>query len=91
MAEQESEFEQNLRRIGRRLRAGLAKQHPVTEERLAPVRQVARQQWERKQQRLKNQPGGKAAKQTPPAPSKDAARSPNRKQPDQDQDHGHSH
>jgi hypothetical protein len=55
MAEHESEFEQDLRRVRQRLRAGLARRHPVTEKRLEAVREVVRRQWELKQQRAQEE------------------------------------
>jgi hypothetical protein len=83
MAEHESEFEQNLRQVGQRLRAGLAKLYPVTEKRLKTVRETARRQWELKQQRQKDKSTGHSADQSNKTSGK--------QQNDQDKDYGHSH
>lgn len=84
MPEHESEFEKNLREVGRRLRAGLARRHPVTEQRLAAVREVVRRQWELKQQRAQDEA------RKPPL-SRGKPRGPSEQDNSKNKNHGHEH
>jgi len=98
MAEEETPFERGLRRLGERLRIGLAKRHPVSEERLKAVRALVRKQWEQEQKQreggIKDQGPHKAdkdqQKQTKSSQSKGQTKSaPKNKSHDKGWSHGY--
>jgi hypothetical protein len=68
MPNQKTDAETALQKLGQRIRAGWAKQHPVPDQSLETVRTTVRQEWEQEQQ----------AKRTkkPTAPTKTRHRKP---------------
>lgn len=87
MSENETPFQADLRRLGRQLRRGLAKRHPVSKRSLETVRAVVRQQWQQEQEQ--RAAGGKSKAQTQKSEqskANDAA-----KTQSQDKDWGLSH
>jgi hypothetical protein len=73
MPKQKPDAEAALQRLGQRLRAGMAEQHPA--QNLETVRGAVREQYEQEQE---------AARGKKPAP--DAAKEPQRKPPEPDQE-----
>lgn len=51
-----SELEGDLAKLGKRLRQGWAKVHPVSDREKAAVTQVVREEWEKEQQVAQSQP-----------------------------------
>lgn len=69
MPDQNTDAEAALKKLGQRLRAGHAKQHPISEKSLETVRTTVREQWE---QELVEKRESKPA----PTPAKDKPRTP---------------
>jgi len=60
MPNQTADDEAKLRKLGKRLREGFTKKHPVSEKSIETVRNAVREEWEREQE-------ANRAKRTPPA------------------------
>ena len=77
-----------LRLLGRRVRHGLPKLAPVSEQHLAKVRAAVREQWQAKQQSL-NQTEGHSAESSASAAKRSQTQKKTKSQ-SKSHDHGHS-
>jgi len=74
MPNQETDAEAALKKLGQRLRAGHAKQHPVSDKSLETVRSTVREQWEQEQQVKQEKPvppPTKGKQRKPPEPDQE--------------------
>ena len=63
MPNQDTDAENALQKLGQRIRAGWANQHPVPDQSLATVRTTVREEWEQEQQAKAKQPAPDATKE----------------------------
>ena len=68
MPEQSTDAAAKLKKLGERLRAGIAKRHPIADKGLEIVRQTVREEWRREQEIKRSRPV--------PPPSKSRVRKP---------------
>jgi hypothetical protein len=69
MPNEKTDAETKLEKLGQRLRAGWAAQHPADDRDLESIRGAIREQWEREQEaKGKEPPGGGGPKPRQPEP-----------------------
>jgi hypothetical protein len=87
MPDKNLDAEKKLRQLGKRVRQGLAKLHPVTDQQMGRVREAVRQRWEQTQKsRAKTQsPEATSTARCEPKHSRGQQQSKS-----QSHDHGHS-
>jgi hypothetical protein len=56
MPEKSTDAGAKLKKLGERLRAGIAKRHPITDKNLDIVRQTMREEWQREQTAKRSKP-----------------------------------
>ena len=75
MPNQTADDEAKLRKLGKRLREGFTKKHPVSEKSIETVRNAVREQWEKEQvAEPRKKPAPEVAKQPeqkPPEPDRE--------------------
>ena len=73
MPDDTTNAEAKLKKLGQRVRAGFAKQHPISEQSIQTVRRAVREEWQREQEVKRSQPSPKPAKtreRKPPEPER---------------------
>jgi hypothetical protein len=73
MPEQSTDATAKLKMLGERIRAGIAKQHPVADNSLDIVRQTVREEWQREQTAKRGKPSitpTKTRDRKPPEPER---------------------
>ena len=91
MSDELHQAEEKLRQLGRRVRAGLARLHPPTEQQMTKVREALRQQWE---QTHREQPQTTASRSQSTAQAQTQLKKKSKSQTkskDQSESHGHSY
>ncbi len=73
MPEQSTDAEAKLKKLGERIRAGIAKRHPIADNSLDVVRQTVREEWQREQTAKRSKPSitpPKTRDKNPPEPER---------------------
>jgi hypothetical protein len=73
MPEQSTDAAAKLKKLGERIRAGIAKRHPIADKSLDIVRQTVREEWQREQTAKRSKPPITRAKtrdRKPPEPER---------------------
>ena len=93
MPEKKQTAEQKLRSLGKDLRAGWQRLHPVTNKELARVRDLVSEQWKKRQEKEKAQGKKETAEKEQKLETEKLRKSPEAKQKkstSRSRDHGHS-
>jgi hypothetical protein len=73
MPEKLTDAAAKLKKLGERIRAGIAKRHPIADKGLDIVRQTVREEWQREQTAKRNKPSitpTKTRDKKPPEPER---------------------